>query len=162
MMDFEERLSKAIQRGERIGSVRAEAEAEKKLNEQELRRLHGEYRLELSEHIERCLKRLPQHFPGFELSTVVDDRGWGAVISRDDLEVDTQRDRVNYFSRLEMVVRPVSEYFVLELAAKATIRNKEIFNRSHFQRLVEVDLASFVKMIDTWVLEFAERYSSAR
>lgn len=161
-MDFEERLNRAIRRGERIGSVRAEAEAEKKLNEKELRRLHVEYRLVLSDHIQQCFQKLPEHFPGFVLSTVVNDRGWGTVTSRDDLEVDDQRDRVNYFSRLEMVIRPLSEYFVLELAAKATIRNKEIFNRSHYQRLAEVDLTSFVDMIDMWVLEFAERYAASR
>ena len=161
-MDFENRLNKAIRRGERLSSARAEAEAEKKLNEQELRRLHGQYRLELSEHIEKCFRKLPQHFPGFELSTVMGDRGWGTAIRRDDLEVDPRRGRVNYFSHLEMVIRPVSEYFVLELAAKATVRNKEIFNRSHFERLTEVDLTSFVEMIDLWVLEFAERYSASR
>ncbi|HBO43817.1 MAG TPA: hypothetical protein DD670_07785 [Planctomycetaceae bacterium] len=162
MTDFEQRLNKAIQRGERLGSVRAEAEAEKKLNEEELRRLHRDYRLELTEHIEKCLEKLPRHFPGFEMGTVVNERGWGTAISRDDLEIDPDRGRVNYFSRVEMLVRPISEYFVLELAAKATVRNKEIFNRSHFQRLAEVDITSFVEMSDLWVLEFAERYAASR
>lgn len=160
-MDFEHRLNKAIKRGERLSSARADAEAEKKLNDQELWRLHGQYRLELSEYIEKCLRKLPRHFPGFELSTVMGDRGWGTAIRRDDLEVDSRRGRVNYFSHLEMVIRPVSEYFVLELAAKATVRNKEVFNRSHFERLAEVDVNSLVEMIDLWVLEFAERYAAA-
>ncbi|NLE37083.1 MAG: hypothetical protein GX621_03565, partial [Pirellulaceae bacterium] len=105
---------------------------------------------------------LPRHFPGFTLGPVVNDRGWGTAISRDDLEIDAERGRVNYFSRLEMLVRPISEYFVLELAAKATVRNKEFFNRSHFQRLAEVDITSFIEMIDLWVLEFAERYAASR
>ena len=162
MTDFEKRLSEAIQRGERVGSARAEAEAKKKLNEQELRRLHGKYRLELSDYIDQCLKKLAEHFPGFELSPVVDDRGWGAAISRDNLEIDRRRGRVNQFSRIEMVIRPVSDYFVLELAGKATIRNKEIFNRSHFQVLDEVEYDSFTEMIDQWALEFAERYAATR
>ena len=160
MNDFEKRLSEAIQRGKRLGDKRAEAEARQKLNEDDLRRLHGEYRLELSDYIEKCLNRLVEHFPGFDLKMIVDERGWGATISRDNLEVDSRRGRVNQFSRLEMVIRPVSEYFVLELAAKATIRNKEIFHRSHFQKLDEVDRDSFVDMIDTWAVEFAERYAS--
>jgi hypothetical protein len=162
MTDFDQRLRKAIERGERAGSARDEAEAERRLTEQELRRLHGEYRRELTEHIDECLEKLPLHFPGFEVLAVVNDRGRGSVVSRDDLAFDADRDRVSYFSRLEIVVRPVSEYLVLEVAAKATVRNKELFNRSHFQRLAEVDLASFSAAIDGWVLEFAERYADAR
>jgi len=162
MKDFDQRLNEAIQRGRRAGSARAEAEAKRKLNEEELRRLHAEYRLELSEYVKKCLQKLAERFPGFALSTVVDDRGWGSAISRDNIEVDPRRGRTNQFSRLEMVIRPISDSFVLELAAKATIRNKEIFNRSHFQVLDEVDRASFVEMIDLWTLEFAERYAAAR
>jgi hypothetical protein len=160
MKDFEQRLNEAIRRGRQTGGARAEAEAKRKLDEKELRRLHTDYRLELSEYIETCLRKLVEHFPGFELSPVVGERGWGAAINRDNLEVDRQRGRVNQFSRLEMVIRPLTEYFVLELAAKATIRNKEIFNRSHFQLLDEVDRASFIDMIDLWTLEFAERYAA--
>lgn len=160
MKDFEQRLNEAIKRGRRAGGARAEAEAKRKLDERELRRLHADYRLELSEYIETCLRKLAEHFPGFEISRVVGERGWGAAINRDNLEVDRRRGRVNQFSRLEMVIRPLTEYYVLELAAKATIRNKEIFNRSHFQLLDEVDRASFTDMIDVWALEFAERYAA--
>ena len=161
MMDFKQRLAKAIERGERIGDARARAEAEAKFSEQELRRLHGEYRLELCEHIEQCLKTLPDHFPGFRFENVVNERGWGAAVNRDDLDVDAGR-RVNLFSRLEMVIRPVSEYFVLELVVKGTIRNKEVFNRTHYQRLSETDLTSFTELIDLWVLEYAELYATQR
>jgi len=59
-----------------------------------------------------------------------------------------------------MVIRPASSYHVLDLAVKATIRNKELFNRSHYQRLTEVDLTSFSEMIDLWVLEYAELYAA--
>jgi len=159
-MDFDERLQRAIKRGQRAGDAQAEAEAEKAITEQELRRLHTQYRLELSEHIESCLKRLPQHFPGFRFETVVSDRGWGAAVSRDDVGLEGRRKRTNYFSRLEMFIRPVSKYFVLELAGKGTIRNKECFNRSHYERLADVDLASFMEMIDHWVLEYAELFAA--
>ncbi len=159
MTDFDERLGKAIDRGQRASDNRARAEAEKALSEQELRRLHSQYRLELSEHIEKCLKTLPRHFPGFRFETIVSDRGWGAAVSRDDVDLRGGRGRTNYFSRLEMVIRPQGEYNVLDLAAKATVRNKEFFNRSHYERLAEVDIESFQELIDLWVLEYAELYA---
>ena len=160
MTDFEERLEKAIKRGHRTSDARAQAEAEKKMTDQELRRLHGQYRLELSEHIEACLKKLPRHLPGFSFETVVSDRGWGASVSRDDVGLDSARRRVNFYSRLEMLVRPVSEYFVLDLAGKGTIRNKEYFNRSHYELLADADVTSFIEMIDHWVLEYVELYAA--
>jgi hypothetical protein len=159
-MDFQQRLQKAIERGQRTGSARARAEAEQVVSEKELHRLHTQYRLELSERIERCLRQLVDHFPGFQFETVVDERGWGAAISRDDLQVKAARGRTNCYSRLEMVIRPVSSYFVLELGAKATICNKEVFNRTHYQRLTEVDPTSFQEMIDIWALEYAELYAA--
>ena len=75
-MDFQERLEKAIQRGHVAGTARARAEAEQALTEKELQRLHSQYRLGLSERIERCLKQLADRFPGFRFETIVDDRGW--------------------------------------------------------------------------------------
>ncbi len=159
-MDFNERLQKAIERGQRRGDARARAEAEKAINEQELQRLHSQYRLELSEQIERCLRQVAENLPGFRFETIVSDKGWGAAISRDDVDITRSEGRTNYFSRLEMVVRPMSEYKVLDLAAKATVRNKELFRRNHYQRLIEVDLTSFTQMIDIWSLEYAELYAA--
>jgi hypothetical protein len=166
MTDFQKRLEKAIERGYRASDVRARAEAEKALSEQELRRLHTQYRLELSEHIESCLDDVVRNLPGFELEPVVSERGWGAAVRRDDFQSGRLRglprsgEPAARFSRLEMVVRPLSEYYVLELAAKATIRDKESFNRTHYQRLAEVDLASFTGLVDLCVLEFAELYAA--
>ncbi len=162
MNDFERRLRKAVERGHRTSDARARAEAEKAMSEAELRRLHTQYRLELSEHIEACLRKLPQHFPGFQFETVVSDRGWGAAVSRDDIEVSPQRKKTNFYSRLEMVIRPASKYHVLDLAAKGTIRNKEVFNRNHFDPLSEVDLSTFTDLVDLWVLEYAELYAMKR
>ena len=62
-----------------------QSENERALSEEELKRLHSQYRLQLSEHIERCLSTLPGHFPGFRFETVVAERGWGAAVFRDDL-----------------------------------------------------------------------------
>ncbi|MHC4398413.1 MAG: hypothetical protein ACYTG0_01900 [Planctomycetota bacterium] len=160
MTDFEKRLKKAIERGQQTGSARAQTEAEKAVSEQELRSLHTQYRLELSEHIESCLRKLARHFLGFQFETVVSDRGWGAAVSRDDVEVRAGRRRDNYYSRLEILIRPHSQYHVLDLAAKGTIRNKEIFNRNHYQRLAEADPTSFTEMIDLWILEYAELYAA--
>jgi hypothetical protein len=131
-MDFQQRLEKAIQRGERSHDAQARARAEQALGEEELKRLHSQYRLELSEHIELCIRQLPQYFPGFRYEGLVGSRGWGAAISRDDLSLVEGR-RENLFSRLEIVVRPFSSAHVLEMAAKGTIRNNELFNRSSFK-----------------------------
>lgn len=159
-MDFERRLSKAIERGRRASEARARADAERALSEQELRGLHTQYRLELCERIETGMRRLQQHFPGFRLQPVAGERGWGSAVSRDDLRIAPDRRRAEYFSRLEMTIRSVSEFYLLELAAKATVFNKEVFNRTHFQRLTEVDLDSFHEIIDLWLLEFAEHYAA--
>jgi hypothetical protein len=157
-MEFQQRLQKAIERGHQAGVARAQAERDRALNEKELQRLHTQYRLELSERIERCVKNVADQFPGFQSESIVDERGWGAAISRDDLRISAAR-RTSNFSRLELVIRPFSASRVLELAGKATIMNREIFNRSQYHRLPEADLTSFTEMIDNWALEFAEQYA---
>jgi hypothetical protein len=159
-MDFDKRLEKAIERGQRMGDAQAKAAQQQALSEEECKRIHSQYRLSLSEHIESCLGRLPDHFPGFRYETVVGDRGWGAAVSRDDVGRGPDGGRRNFFSRLEMTIRPYSTYRVLELTAKGTIRNKEVYNRTHFQRLGEADPKSFTDMIDLWILEYAELYAA--
>ena len=159
-MDFHSRLEKAIERGQKAGSARAESEARQVLNEQEIRRLHSQYRLELSERIENALKQVADHFPGFQFETLVNERGWGAAVGRDDIDLKPGQTTRSFFSRLEIVIRPVTTAHVLELAAKSTIRNKELFHRTHFQRLTEVDITSFCETMDLWVLEFAESFAA--
>jgi hypothetical protein len=158
-MEFEKRLEKAIERGRRLGTAREQAQRDRSLTDQELQRLHSQYRLDLSDQIERCLHQIADRFPGFQFETIVGERGWGAAIRRDDLRLGSGR-RTNQFSRLEMLIRPFSEYHVLELTGKATTRNREVFNRSHFQPLPEVDPTSFSEMIDNWTLEYAELYAA--
>jgi hypothetical protein len=160
-MDFQQRLQKAIERGQRTSVARAQAERDRVLSEQELRRLHTQYRLELSERIERCLKKVADQFPGFQFESIVDERGWGAAISRDDLRMNSS-GRSSGYSRLELLIRPFSSSQVLELTGKGTILNRELFNRSQYHRLTDVDMISFDEMIDNWSLEFAELYAGKR
>lgn len=160
MRDFDKRLEKAIERGSQASSARAQAEAQRAVGERELGRRHTQYRLQLSEHIESCLRQIPEHLPGFAFEPIVSERGWGAAVSRDDVEAGRGRRPVTRFSRLEMLIRPLTESYVLEMAAKATIRDKEHFHRNHYQRLAEADLKSFTHLVDLWVLEFAELYAA--
>jgi hypothetical protein len=164
-MDFQKRLEKAVERGKRVSEARAQAQAEQALSEEELKRLHSQHRLEFSEHIESCLQQLANQFPGFRYELVVGDRGWGAAIARDDLSLGGGKSpggvkRSNFYSRLEMTIRPFSQSHVVELAAKATVRNKEVFNRSQYQPLGKADPKSFHELIDMWALEYAEMYAA--
>jgi hypothetical protein len=159
-MEFRNRLNKAIERGRRASSAQAQAAAKQAVTEKELARLHTQYRLELCERIEGCLRQLADRFPGFRFETIVSERGWGAALSRDDIVLRPGKRQATYYSRLEVLISPASSYHVLDLRAKATIRNKEVFNRSHFQRLTELDLTSFTETIDLWVLEYAELYAA--
>ena len=161
-MDFEQRLRKAIERGHRRSDEQQQAERERQLTEEELKRHHSQLRLRLSEHIEDCVKRLPQHFPGFQFETIFGERGWGAACSRDDIVLLGGGKRENHYSRLEMTIRPYSEYHVVDLAAKGTVRNKELFNRNHFEKISEADEDTFVELIDQWVLQYAEMFAAKK
>jgi hypothetical protein len=159
-MDFDTKLQKAIERGHRRSDAKAEAQRRAAMTEEEFKRLHSQYRLQLSERIEECIKRLPNHFPGFRYETMFGDRGWGAACFRDDLRLE-RGTRASVYSRLEMTVRPYSQNLhVLELSAKGTVRNKEVFTRTLFEPLDEADVDKFLALIDTWVLEYAELYAA--
>ena len=158
-MDFEKRLERAIGRGKEVRENRSRARTERAMTEEELRSLHSKYRLDLSEHIEGCLRKLADYFPGFRFETLVGEEGWGAKISRDDV-VRRGGSLETGYSRFEMVIRPYSSTRIVELAGKATIQNKEAFNRAHYQFLLEVDLDSFTELVDLWALEYAELYAA--
>ena len=161
MGDFQQRIQKAIERGERRSHAKAREAQARAQNEEEMKRLHSTYRLQLSEHIEQCLRQLPNNLPGFQYETIYGNRGWGAACSRDDVGSGPEGKRTDYFSRLEMTIRPFSSLYVLELAAKGTVRNKEIFRRTQYQKLDEADPETFRELIDVWVLEFAELYAAS-
>ena len=114
----------------------------------------------LTDHIETRLKELADNLPGFQFETIVDDRGWGAGLTRDDLTVGRGK-RNNLFSRVQLVVSSFNEFHVVDVAAKGTIRNKENFSRNHYQRIAEFDDEVFKDLIDRWVLDYAEQYAGA-
>jgi hypothetical protein len=160
-MDFKERLGKAIDRGTDRRDKQQGKDQDQALSAEELKRLHAQYRRDLSEHIEACVDQIANHFPGFQVETIVGERGWGAAISRDDFGVNAAGRRENNYSRLEMTIRPFATYHVVDLAAKATIRNKELFNRNHFEKVEDTEAVVFQELIDTWALEFAELFAAS-
>ncbi|MCH2125981.1 MAG: hypothetical protein MK165_14405 [Pirellulaceae bacterium] len=182
-MSFEERLQKAIERGHHRREVKKQDITSKALSDEDLKRLHLQFRLTISEHIESCVEKLANQFPGFQFETLFGDCGWGAACSRDDLQIpakgvdrilgDTnwkaqsvhatrsvKTKRTNAYSRLEMTIRPFSHLQVVDLAAKGTIRNKEVFNRNYFEKIADVDSMKFIELIDVWVLEYAELFAA--
>ncbi|WP_425396503.1 hypothetical protein [Aeoliella sp.] len=158
-MDFRKRLQLAADRGMRTRSEREKREAAKAFSEEEYRRLHSNYRLELSDHIEACLGQLADNFPGFKYETLVGESGWGGAVSRDDLEIVAGKRR-NAYSRLQVLVGTHNSYHVLEISAKGAVRNKENFNRQHYTKLDDADLDDFRQLIERWVLDYAEQYAA--
>ncbi len=159
-MDFRKRLQLAADRGQRSRAEQEERAAAEALSAEEYRRRHSSARLELTEHIESCLHQLSDNFPGFHFETIVDDRGWGGAVSRDDLKIEAGK-RCNAYSRLQVVVGKFSSYHVLDISAKGAVGNKEKFNRQHFQKLDDADLDGFRQLIDRWVLDYAEQYAAS-
>jgi hypothetical protein len=158
-MDFGEKLRRAVDRGrERNAQSKEEARAHE-LNVEELKRLHSNYRLEISEYIEACVLKLVDHFPGFETEIVFGERGWGAAVARDDLSLD-RGHRTAKRSRFEITVRPHTQLHVLDVAAKGTVHNKEIYQRQYFERIEDVEKEQFIEHIDQWVIDYAELYAS--
>ena len=158
-MSFEDRLKKAIQRGRNRNEASQAAEQAKALTEEEFKRLHSQARLTLSDHIEECIRTVSQQFPGFQQETVYGEKGWGAACTRDDIRME-RGNRTNLYSRLEMTVRPHSSANVIDLAAKGTIHNREVFNRSYYEQLPDIDEAKFLELIDVWALEYAEMFAA--
>lgn len=159
--DFDQRLKSAIQRGQLRGKQSEQASRANQLTEEEFKRLHTQYRLSLSDRIEKAIDRVAQHFPGFRTEMLYGEVGWGAACYRDDLTLSAGR-RSNLFSRLEMTIRPMNEYHLLDLRGKATVANKEYFNRNHFVPLSEVNEEEFRRLIDAWAIEYAEYFASRR
>lgn len=158
-MTLDDKLQQAIQRGKARARARSEHEEQRQMNAEEIRRLHSTYRLRLSEYIEESLKKLPNHLPGFRYETVYGERGWGAACSRDDFGLRNGA-RANFFSRVELTVRPLSSFPILEIAAKGTVRNKEAMSRTHYQNLEDLDEAALKEIVDRWIVEFVELYTS--
>ncbi|MFO0065208.1 MAG: hypothetical protein ACK523_04535, partial [Pirellulaceae bacterium] len=108
MSDFEERLRQAIERGNQKGKEAGRDEALRREELERLRRLHTQYRLELSEQIEKVVRSLADYVPGFRYETVFGEGGWGAACFRDTLRMQAGGRRSEY-SRLEIAGRPCHE-----------------------------------------------------
>ncbi|MCC9654473.1 hypothetical protein [Rhodopirellula halodulae] len=156
--DFQSRLESAIARGRRRAEHQASQQRQQEMSEEELKRLHTSYRLSLSEQIEQAVQRVADHFPGFRYESVFGEEGWGAACYRDDLRLDSGR-RTNLYSRLELVIRPFSDLRVLDLKGKGTVMNRELFNRTHYAKIAEVEQEDFSQLIDSWAIEYAEMYA---
>ncbi|HVJ86158.1 MAG TPA: hypothetical protein VM452_10980 [Caulifigura sp.] len=159
-MEFEQRLKRAIQKGEQARAASDQADLARYMTAEELKGRYSTGRIEISDHIETCLRKLVDYFPGFDFSSIVDDTGWGARINRDDLSLKAGKSHESHYSRLELVVTPRNWADILEVVAKGTIRNREVLNRRYYQRLVELDLPVFKDQIDAWVVEYAEQFAA--
>ncbi len=159
-MDFEDQLQKAIQRGQERTAARSSAKKQAETSKEEIRNLHNAFRLNVSEHIETCLKQLALHFPGFDYETLYGTKGWGGALSRNDIDRGPDGKAGSFFSRIELTVRPQNEFNVVNITGKATIRDKEIFTWNHFEDILEAKQDSLEQMIDKWILQFAEQFAS--
>lgn len=157
MSDFEEQIKQAIDRGRTRQDAQIAAEQAKKLSQEEIRSRHAQFRLQLSEHIELGLKKLANHFPGFRYETIYGERGWGGALSRDDLV----RGGAKY-SRIEIVIRPINEYQVVNLTGKGTVRNRELFAWNHFEEIGQADEGRLNALVDGWMLQYAEQFAAAK
>ena len=157
--DFQSRFESAIQRGQKRRD-HSESEARKKeLSDEELKRLHTSFRLSLSERIEVKIQAIIDAFPGFRQEALFGEVGWGTACYRDDLQLESGR-RNNQYSRFEMVIRPFSDLKVLDLKGKGTVKNRELFNRTLFRNIAEVEVSEFEEIIDAWTIEYAEQYAA--
>lgn len=162
-MDFQDRLKNAIDRGERRREHRRSSARDREMSIEELKSTHSAIRLKLSDRIESCVHQMIQHLPGFRLESMYGDRGWGAACYRDDIQLQPggRGGRKSRYSRLELTVRPFSDYHVVDLSGKATVADKEIFSRNFYQKIDEADESAFEELIDVWVAEFAELYAAS-
>ena len=160
MTDFDEQLRKAISRGRQMRENRKSVERVAQMSEDQLRIRHNEFRLAISERIEQTLGSLANQFPGFDYENIYGGKGWGGAVSRDELVISHGK-RSNAYSRMEITVRPFSDVHVVDLAAKGTVRNRELLTRQHFRPIGETDVDEFLEMVDRWVIEYAQLYTAA-
>lgn len=158
--DFTKRLESAIERGKQAADQQASTQRKREQTEEELRERHSEYRRHLCNKIEKSINQLADHFPGFRSESVYDEEGWGSAAYRENLHIEDGR-RETKFSRFQLVVRPCSDLLVLDIKGKGTVNNREVFNRAHYCKLVDVEIADFEKCVESWSIHFAEIYASS-
>ncbi len=158
-MDLQKRLHDAINRGQNKEAKKPTV-GDTQLTAEQLKNLHNNFRLELSSYIETVIAQIVEQLPGFNSETLFGDKGWGAAIFRDDLVLN-RTVRKNEYSRFEIFVRPMSDYYVVDLATKATIRNREAWNRNHFKPIVEAEMQALTEQINIWAVQFVEQYTAS-
>lgn len=159
-MGLDDQLEKAILRGKERNANRLDIEKQKLLTAEDIRNRHNLFRLNLSEYVEESLRKLAQHFPGFEYETIYGERGWGGALYREDLALGARGRAGAFFSRVEITVRPQNEFNVVNIAGKGTIKDKEIFTWNHFKDIAEATDEEFKQTIDSWIIQYAEQFAA--
>jgi len=159
-MDLEKKLQQAIERGKSKKDT-TQAGDPNQWTPQRLKNHHNNIRLALSDYIESVLKKVDDMVPGFKSEILFGDKGWGTAIYRDDFAM-INGSRQNLYSRLEVFVRSMNEYHVVDVATKATIGNKELWNKNFYQEIPEADQNKMQEKVDQWAVEFVEAYTAAR
>ena len=161
-MDFDNELEAAIKRGQQRGEVLQNTAKEAALSAEEIRNRHNDFRLHLSDHIEVCLKKLANHFPGFEYETIYGSRGWGGAVARNDLDRGPDGRAGSFFSRLELTVRPQNEFNVVNITGKGTIRDKEIFSWNYFEDIFDAKNDEFEERLSRRSIQRQKRRREPR
>ena len=159
-MDFDDQLEKAIERGQQRNTKRDQDRKKQSLNADEIKRRHNEFRLHLSDHIEKSMNRVAERFPGFEYEIIYGSKGWGGAIHRQDLTRGPDGRSGSFFSRLQLSVRPINDYNVVNIAGKGTISDKELFSWNHFEDIDEATFEGFEEKLNNWILQFVEQFAA--
>lgn len=159
-MDFESELEKAIQRGQERTAAKNSLKKQAEVSKEDVRNRHNEFRLNLSDYVENGLRKLAIHIPGFDYDIIYGAKGWGGALSRNDIDRGPDGRAGSFFSRIEITVKPQNEFNVVNIVGKGTIRDKELFAWNHFESILEAKQDDFEKMIDNWILQFAEQFSA--
>jgi hypothetical protein len=159
-MDFDDQLEQAIQRGQQRNVKRQQDLKKESLGAEELKRRHDSFRLHLSDYIETSLHRLAERFPGFEYEIVYGSKGWGGSIHRQDLTRGPDGKAGSFFSRLELSVRPLNSYNVVNIVGKGTIADKELFSWNYFKDIEDATFEEFEQKLGSWMIAFAEQFAA--
>lgn len=159
-MDFDDQLDKAIQRGQQRSVKRLQDQKKKSLDAEDIKRRHDGFRLHLSEYIETSLKRLADRFPGFEYEIVYGSKGWGGSIHRHDLTRGPDGKAGSFFSRLELSVRSLNSFNVVNIVGKGTIADKELFSWNHFKDIEDATFEEFEDKLNNWMIQYVEQFAA--
>jgi len=159
-VDFDKQLEQAIERGQQRNTKREQDRRKEASSADGLKGQHNAFRLHLSDHIEKGLKRLAERFPGFEYDIIYGSKGWGGSINRTDLTRGPDGKAGSFFSRLELTVRPLNDYNVVNIAGKGTLADRELFSWNHFEDIDKAEMEAFEQKLNSWMIQYAEQFAS--